>query len=175
MSTEQILLWGLGLLSTYLAIEWRQQREKNKRLSEVLNEKKVSVYSGLIKIFFAILQISDEKQETERKMKESIKQLRELNHELILYSSAGVYKVYGDLFSNFYKENDTKKTIQLFGEIIKEIRKDITTDNVLSNFQWFDSLRPVIKDLDKYVPERYRNDRGIYSKIYSVDKRSDDK
>jgi septum formation inhibitor-activating ATPase MinD len=66
--------------------------KKNKRLSEVLNEKKVSVYSGLIKIFFAILQISDEKQETERKMKESIKQLRELNHELILYSSAGVYK-----------------------------------------------------------------------------------
>lgn len=94
--------------------------------------------------------------------------LRDYNQKMLLTASNKVFLIYGDLMQNFYlNAHDTKITMNLLGELILAMREDLGHKDWLITLYWFDSIRPWIKDINKYIPKKYQGIRGQYNKKVS--------
>jgi hypothetical protein len=161
---NQILTWILGLVAAFLAVQWNIQSEKVKKLNDILNDKKIKIYTQVIDLLFELMNGVKYKDKTDL----AVQEMRQINKELILFASPTVYKIYGDWFSNLYGANDFNKTLRYLGELMCAMRKDVNIDGNFSNFLWFDALRPIIKDINDYLPAQYQKERSIYSKSFDL-------
>lgn len=155
----QIITWILGLIAAFFGIKWQTSAKENQDLKQKLSSKKEELYTSFIEFYMSIL---NEKQKSQE---EIVEKMREFNQKMLLTASNKVFLTYGDLMQNFYHNaQDTKQTMRLLGEIILSMREDLGHKDWMNNPYWFDSVRPWIKDIYKYIPESYRGLRRHYNK-----------
>lgn len=156
----QILTWVLGLIAAFFGVKWQASAKENQILKERLSERKEELYTNFIDFIMGVFNSKTKSEE------DIVEKMRFFNQKMLLTASNKVFLTYGDLMQHFYNNlNDTKQTIRLLGEIILAMREDLGHKDWMNNLYWFDATRPWIKDIYKYMPEKYRGRRRHYNKI----------
>jgi len=155
----QIITWILGLIAAFFGIKWQASAKENQNIKQRLSQKKEELYTSFIEFYMELLNSNKKTEE------EIVEKMREFNQKLLLTASNKVFLTYGDLIQNFYNNSqNTKQTMRLFGELILVMREDLGHKDWMNSLYWFDSVRPWIKDINKYTPEKYRGLRRHYNK-----------
>lgn len=155
----QIITWILGLIAAFFGIKWQASVKENQELRQKLGVKKEVLYTDFVKFYLGII---NEKKISEQK---SIDKMRDFNQQMLLTASNKVYLIYGDLMQNFYHDSrNTMQSLRFLGELILAMREDLGHKDWFNTLYWFDAVRPWIKDIENYTPEKFRGIRGQYSK-----------
>ncbi|MCF7856295.1 hypothetical protein K9N08_01920 [Candidatus Gracilibacteria bacterium] len=160
----ELTTWILGLISAFLAVKWQTSAKENESLKQKLNGKKEELYTEFVSFYMSLL---NGKKRSEEELQQA---MRAFNEKMILTASNEVFLTFGDLMQSFYKSNgeDTMQGIRLMGELILSMRKDLGHSDWMNNLYWFDSLRPWLKDVDKFVTVKYRGNRRHYNKTVDL-------
>lgn len=155
----QISTWILGLIAAFFGIKWQSSYRENENLKQKLNTKKEELYTDFVKFYMNLINNKENEEDIQKKMKE-------FNEKMILTASNEVFLTFGDLMQSFYKSDgkDYTQGMRLLGELILSMRKDLGHKDWKNNLHWFDSLRPWLKDTDKFIPEKYRGIRRHYNR-----------
>lgn len=162
---DNLLTWILGLVSAFFAIKWQSATKENENLKEKLSKKKEGLYISFIKMYMDLLN----KKITSDELVEKIK---DFNESILLVASNKVLLVYGDLTQySFIGENDPKKFVMIFGELILAMREDMGHKDWRYKILWFHPLRPWMKDINKFIPEKHQREKRGYNNLISSDKK----
>ena len=154
---NQLIPWILGLIAAYFGVKWQTSAKENEGLKQKLGSKKEELYTNFIEFYMKILNSKVDQEDI-------VKKTQDLNQKMLLTASNKVFLTYGDLMQNFYlNPKDTKQSLKLLGELILAMREDLGHKDWLNNLFWFDSIRPWIKDINTYLPKKYKNFRRMYN------------
>lgn len=160
MNDFNFLAWVFGIVSLYLTYKWQSASTENEKLKDKLNFKKEELYTKFIEYYMSLVENPEPNQ--------SVKKMREFNQQMLLISSNKVLLTYGDMMQTIYKTEgkDTTKMLRLIGELIVAMREDLGHSDWLNQTQWYDTVRPWMKDTDKLIKLNVNGLRRTYSKIY---------
>jgi len=155
-----ILTFIFGLLTLFFGARWQSAEKRNAVLNQKLSDKKELLYTDFIKMYMELVNNPGEDKSV------IINKIRDFNERTLLVGSNKVLLTFGDLMQNFYLEEstDTKKSMRLLGELILAMREDLGHKDWTNNIYWFDLLRPWIKDISKYIPDKYKGFRRAYNR-----------
>ncbi len=167
MDLTSILAGFFGLLTVVVGARLTYVNQQNIKLREGLNKKKQQTYFGLLEFLTKLQDMNDA---TEEETAEIVRSLKSYFKEIMYYGSPGVLKALGDYMHFFYSEFDSERDItkdetnifqfKLYGELVIQIRKDLGHVKWTESESWLDVIRLTIKDIDEYIPEKFRADRG---------------
>lgn len=159
-----LLPLALGLVSTFLAVKWQSSARENENLKQKLSEKKEKLYADFIKTYMDMV---NKKLEGEA----AAEKIREFNEKIMLVGSNKVVLTFGDLMQTIYNDpKETKNLMRLVGELILTMREDLGNKDFINSLYWFDTLRPWLKDINDYIPEKYRGLRRLYNRQVNTPK-----
>ena len=156
-----ILTWILGLISAFFAVKWQTSAKENEGLKQRLNGKKEVLYTEFLSFYMSVIDNKQDEKSIEKGMKD-------FNKRMMLTASNEVYLTFGDLMQSSYKPEKDSLGIRLMGELILSMRKDLGHSDWINTLYWFDPLRPWLKDINDFIPKKYRTSRRQYDKAVNV-------
>lgn len=151
----------LGLVSLYFGMRWKSAAQENESLKQQLNSKKEALNTDFVDLFMTVL-VAKEKP-TQAELGEKMQQY---NKEMILTGSNDVLQAYGDLMQSFYQDNnDPAEMLKLMGELMLAMRKELGHNKESNTLQWFDPMRPWLKDISTMMPEKHKKYRFLRNRL----------
>lgn len=135
---KEMLLLGLGTLSTFLIWRVQYQKDKIKEIESQLSEKKYKLYSQLVHFIFDIMNAN--KLGKSLSEKELLKQILDIKKDMFLYAPDEVFKTFTKWTLAINDPENSKTHFKICYEVMKMARKDMgktSTKIQLNDFMLF--------------------------------------
>lgn len=143
---QEVLLWLLGTLSTFLIWRIQYQKDRIKDIESQLSDRKYKLYSELVYLIMdLIISIKTEKPLTESDIKNRVLLVK---RELFLYAPDNIFKAFLAWTLELQKPNSKVDHFKMYFKMIQLIRKDMGFRS--SKIDLDDFMLFLLQDKDEY-------------------------
>jgi len=143
---KDIILWILGISSTYLFFVLQKKNDKIKGIENQLSDKKYKVYHDTFSTIFDL--IKNSKKIKESSENELVEKLIDIKKDMMIYAPDKVLNKFLDWQKYIGDNPDDQKHIHIYLDLLILIRKDM--GNSKTNLSKDDVLRSIMTSTEEF-------------------------